>query len=241
MVVAVCRSTGVGGGRYRAYGPPGGGGPYGEFRGHLRLTIAVIIIAAVQRALREAPLRRYRQRLPCSRSLGVLQRGWGGQSRPPLRRDDAVCHSTICGGCRYRGWAEQSPAPTGGDDGGCHLTGVGGGRFGEGGTRRSRPTEGCGVSGRGWGSPPHPSRPLAVTPSCSRCGNHFPDPSGRGKWAAALPQPRFFRHTPRVLAPQAARVLAVCRWRRRRFGCRPQGEGGAEHTKNGPGWAGTVL
>ena len=43
----------------------------------------------------------------------------------------------------------EASAPTGGDDDGCHLTGVGGGRYGEGGTHRSRPTEGWGVRGVG--------------------------------------------------------------------------------------------
>ena len=51
--------------------------PYESNRGHPRLTVAVIIIAAVQRALREAPLRRYRQRLPCSRSFGGYCSGDG--------------------------------------------------------------------------------------------------------------------------------------------------------------------
>ena len=42
-------------------------------------------------------------------------------------------------------------------------------------------------------------------------------PAGfRGAFRSSLRQTRFFRHTPRVLAPQAARFLAVCRWRRRR-------------------------
>ena len=251
--------------------------PYESNRGHPRLTIAVIIIATVQRALREAPLRRYRQRLPCSRSLGVLQRGWGGQGRPPLRRDDAVCHSTICGGCRYRGWAEQSPAPTEGDDDGCHSTGVGGSRFGEGGTRRSRPTEGRVVPVGFWGRSslrqtdfqtlramkigPLPfgghassatggavsARPSSVTAfgrdtSCPRCGIRFPGPLGHGNRAVAWLCPRFIRRTPRALAPQSARVLAVCRWRRRRFGHSPPGGRRGGRAKNGPGWwAETVL
>ena len=38
--------------------------PYGGNRGHPRLTVAVIIIAAVQRALREAPLRTIGRHVP---------------------------------------------------------------------------------------------------------------------------------------------------------------------------------
>ncbi len=107
----------------------GGGGPYGGNRGHPRLTVAVIIIVAGVRALREAPLRGYRQRLPCSRSVGVLQRRWGGQSRPPLRRDDAVCRSTICGGCRYRGAGRRGRRALRMVVAVCRSTGVGGGRY----------------------------------------------------------------------------------------------------------------
>ena len=74
-------------------GGGGDGGACGGNRGHPRLTVAVIIIAAVQRALREAPLRRYRQRLPYNRGFGVIAAGCGppGAAAPTeVRQTDAV-------------------------------------------------------------------------------------------------------------------------------------------------------
>ena len=65
--------------------------------------------------------------------------------------------------------------------------------------------------------------PSGRATSCPRCGIRFPGPLGHGNRAAAWLCPRFIRRTPRALAPQAARVLAVCRWRRRRFGHSPPG------------------
>ena len=57
--------------------------------------------------------------------------------------------------------------------------------------------------------------------------NRFPDPSGRENRAAALRRARFIRHTPRALAPQAARTSRCVAGAGGASGAAPQGEGKA--------------
>ena len=175
-----------------------------------------------------------------------------GHIGPALRRGGG---RGVGGCCGVR--AEQSPAPTKRYDTVCHLTGVGD-NCDLGAARRApvtarevraaagtsalgvvvAPYGGVRVFGEWVGIAPSSVTAWGRDTSCPRCGIRFPGPLGHKNQAAALLCPRFFRHTPRALAPQAARTSRCVAGAGGASGTAPQGEGGRTYKKRsrpGPG------
>ena len=121
----------------------------------------------------------------------------------------------------------------------CHLTGRSGRRYLGDGRFVKRPYGGMGPGSiHSGGAGIAPSSVSFADTSCPRCGIRFPGPLGHKNQAAALLCPRFFRHTPRALAPQAARTSRCVAGAGGASGTAPQGEGGRTYKKRsrpGPG------